>query len=420
MSTPSPVRIRSAALAGAAALVLTGCAGQRDAGPAAPALGATPGAPAASAAAPEVSNTRLGITYDGGVMIVEEESLKHIADLPAEGFLRLNAAGDDRHLLLSTAEGFQVLDTGVEVRGHGDHDHLYGHEPRLTDTVFPAPEPGHAVVHADRLALFSDGAGTIHVLDSHDVTQGPAAASVSRVAPHHGVAIPLADGGMIVSLPDRTGVNVLDAQGGVRATTTECPGLHGEAAAAEAVTIGCTDGTLVIKDDRIAKVQSPDPYGRMGNQAGSPESQVVLADYKVDKDAKLERPTRVALIDSDAEAIRLVDLPASYSFRSLGRGPDGEALVLTTDGNLTVIDPETGAVTNQIEVTEPWVESETWQNPRPALRVVGDLAYVTEPAENQVHVVHLPTHRVVDTATLPATPNEIMDVGFAGGDHAHD
>ncbi|WP_432559321.1 hypothetical protein [Granulicoccus sp. GXG6511] len=369
------------------------------------------------AAAPEVANARLGITYDGGIMIVEEESMQHVADLPLDGFLRLNAAGDQRHLLVSTAQGFHVLDTGVEVRGHDDHFHLYSHEPKLTDTVFPAPKPGHAVLHAGRLALFSDEAGTIQVLDPADVTKGPDAAIKTTFEAHHGVAIPIQGGGMIVSLPDRTGVNVLDKSGQVLATTNECPGLHGEAAAHEAITLGCADGTLVIKGTQITKVAAPDAYGRLGNQAGSGSSDYVLADYKTDKDAKLERPTRIALIDTEANSLRVVDLPASYSFRSLGRGPDGEALVLTTDGNLTVIDPEHGTITESIKVTAPWEESETWQNPRPTLRVVGNIAYVTEPATAQLHAVHLPSAKVVDSVTLPHVPNEIQDVGLGSDSH---
>lgn len=415
MYPTTPRRLRGPALAAVAALALSACTGTGQS--TAPA--ASPDATRQTAAAPEVTNARMGITYDGGVMIVEEESLKHLADIPLEGFIRLNAAGDQRHLLVSTSQGFQVLDTGVEVRGHGDHFHLYGHEPKLTDTVFPAPKPGHAVLHAGRLALFSDEAGTIQVLDPHDVVKGPAAATTTRVGPHHGVAVPVEDAGMIVSLPDRTGVNVLDKNGAVRATTTECPGLHGEAAARQAITIGCTDGTLIIKGTDITKVAAPDAYGRLGNQAGSAASGYVLADYKVDKNATLERPTRVALIDTAAESLRLVDLPASYSFRSLGRGPNGEALVLTTDGNLVVIDPAQATITEAIKVTEPWEESETWQNPRPALRVVGNIAYVTEPASAKLHAVHLPSNKVVDSITLPHVPNEIQDVVLGAGDHDH-
>jgi hypothetical protein len=49
------------------------------------------------------------------------------------------------------------------------------------------------------------------------------------------------------------------------------------------VIFGCEDGMLVFKDGKFAKISSPDAYGRMGNQAGSPASPVVLGDYKVDK-----------------------------------------------------------------------------------------------------------------------------------------
>src|SRR3546814_16304356 len=65
-----------------------------------------------------------------------------------------------------------------------------------------------------------------------------------------------------------------------------------------------------------------DSYGRIGNQAGSQASPVLLGDYKTDPDAELERPTRISLIDTRTAKIRLVDLPTSYSFRSLGRGTD--------------------------------------------------------------------------------------------------
>jgi hypothetical protein len=145
---------------------------------------------------------------------------------------------------------------------------------------------------------------------------------------------------------------------------------------------------------------------------------VVLGDYKTDPEAELEEPTRISLVDTEEEKINLVDLGASYSFRSLGRGPDGEALVLGNDGNLHVIDPDTGRITNKIKVTEPWQEPTDWQQPRPTLMVEGDTAWVTEPSSRQIHVVYLPGNEVVDSVELPKTPNEISGVGAVG--HQHD
>ena len=84
-----------------------------------------------------------------------------------------------------------------------------------------------------------------------------------------------------------------------------------------------------------------------------------------------------------------MELGTSYSFRSLGRGPDGEALVLGTDGALRIIDPLTGNITSTVPVVGAWEESETWQDPRPTLFVQGSTAYVTEPARSVIHAVDL-------------------------------
>ncbi|WP_380167712.1 hypothetical protein [Jannaschia sp. R86511] len=157
----------------------------------------------------------------------------------------------------------------------------------------------------------------------------------------------------------------------------------------------------------LTKVTSPDPYGRIGNQAGSEASSVVLGDYKSDPDAELERPTRVSLTDTATGGLRLVDLPASYSFRSLGRGDAGEALVLGTDGALHVIDPSTGELTRSVPVVAAWEEPEEWQQPRPTLFVHDGTAYVSEPATDQLHAVDVETGEVFASADLGVTPNEV-------------
>ncbi|MGI5171001.1 TetR family transcriptional regulator C-terminal domain-containing protein [Spirillospora sp. CA-253888] len=146
---------------------------------------------------------------------------------------------------------------------------------------------------------------------------------------------------------------------------------------------------------------------RIGNQAGHEESPIALGDHKTDPDAELERPTRVSLIDTRTGGLRLVDVGASYSFRSLGRGPHGEALVLGTDGALRTIDPETGKITATVKVVEPWREPTEWQEARPALHVRDRTAYVPDPARKEVHAVDIETGKVQVTGRLPHAPNEI-------------
>jgi outer membrane protein assembly factor BamB len=358
---------------------------------------------------------RIAITYDGGIQVLDAGTLDPVGEFELDGFNRLNDVGDGRHLLVSTTGGFQVLDAAAWAEPHGDHSHYYTAEPQLTDVRFDAETPGHVVPHHGRVALFDDGTGEVTVFDASDVADPERETrQYSTPEAHHGVAIELHDGSLVVSEGTedaRTGIRVLDKDGKEIAASDECPGVHGEAVAAdEAVLIGCENGVLIYKDGEITKVDSPDSYGRVGNQAGSEESSVVLGDYKVDEDAELERPERISLTDTKTGELTLVDLPSSYTFRSLARGADGEALVLGTDGQIHVIDPEKKKLDRSIPVIDEWEEPIEWQTPRPAIFMLDGSAYVTDPATRSIHAVDIETGEVWLTKELEVEPNEINGI----------
>lgn len=401
-----------------ATLVVLGasaCGTATDAGPA-PADGSEP---TDGEATTEVDGTeaasatpRLAVTHDGGVMVVDVTSGEVVADEPMEGFVRVSPAGDGRHALVSGNLGWQVLDLGSWGDDHGDHAHHYTGDAGLTGVLLEAAEAGHVVVHDGITTLFDDGTGTITVFDPEDLADGaPEVTTATTDEAHHGVAVQLADRNLLMTVGDeesRSGVRLVGPSGTALAETDDCPGVHGEAFAEDAAVFGCEDGAVVVDGRDIAKVSSPDPYGRIGNQAGSDVSPILLGDYKTDPDAELERPTQVSLIDTRDASLRLVDLGTSYSFRSLARGPEGEALVLGTDGAIHVIDPESGERAGTIDVVGRWREPLDWQQPRPALHVVGETAYVTDPRRDRVHVVDLDRGTVTASLDLPHTPNEIV------------
>jgi hypothetical protein len=350
-------------------------------------------------AAPVVADP-LVTTYDGGIHVLDGTTLQLARDIPLPGFNRVNPAGDDRHVLVSTSTGFRVLDAAGAT---------------LTDVEFPGAEPGHVVRHAGRTVLFTDGTGQVRVIDPATFGSGaPSVEEHTMPEPHHGVAVELANGELVTTIgneEERPGIVVLDGQGREIARNEDCPGVHGEATAqGEAVVIGCETGALVYRDGTITKITSPTPYGRIGNQAGSDASPITLGDYKQDPDAELERPTVVSLVDTSDASLRLLDIGTSYTFRSLARGPQGEGLVLGTDGQIHVIDPVAGAVTRTIPVIAPWQEPLEWQQPRPAIFVRGGSAYVSDPAADAVHAVDIATGTTTATGTLPATPNELSGV----------
>jgi hypothetical protein len=306
----------------------------------------------------------------------------------------------DGGLYVSTSEGFQVLDAaGAD----------------LTDTLFAADTPGHVVRHGGRTVLFADGTGEITAFDTDSLGSGTPETDVHTTEEaHHGVAVELENGELLVTLGDeetRVGAAVLDTDRQEIARSEDCPGVHGESAAQdEAIAIGCEDGALIYQDGEFTKVASPDDYGRIGNQAGTDQSPIILGDYKTDPDAELERPEQVALIDTTDASLELVELPSSYTFRSLGRGPDGEALVLGTDGALHVIDTESAEITDSIELMDEWEEPLEWQEPRPALFFRGGTAYVSDPSTNEIHAVDLASGEVTGSVTLDESPNELSGV----------
>lgn len=377
-------------------------------------------APATAAPTEQSSATpRLALSYEGGVLIIDAETLDQVADIPVEGFVRLNSAANGRHVLVSQSDGFAVLDLGTWTSGHGDHDHHYTADPQLTDIRFGGTEPGHVVFHDDRLTLFSDGTGAVDVVDPNDLLVDEDEVWHAAVrAPHHGVAVARADRSIVVSVGDeetRSGVEILDSTGKQIVGNDQCPGLHGEAAAAGGVlTFGCEDGIVLVQGNEIRKVDSPDAYGRIGNQSGSEASPVVLGDYKTDPDAELERPQQFSLTDTATGEIRVVPFDASYSFRSLDRGPAGEAVILGTDGALHVFDPVTAERVGHHPVIGAWTEPDEWQSPMPNLHVQDGVAYVSDPNARRLVAVNLgeggPVGSVVAETVLDRPTIELTGV----------
>jgi hypothetical protein len=356
----------------------------------------------------EPAGARIAVAYEGGILVLDGETLEPVADLESEEFTRLNPAGDGRHVMVTMSEGFQVLDTAA-----GSTD-----EPALTDLIFAADTPGHVVRHGGKTVLYADGTSDTTIFDTDALLSAedelPATETVPGVEAHHGVSVVLEDGTFLTTVGDadgRTGISATDASGAVVATSDACPGVHGEGTAAdEAVVFGCENGALLYRDGEILKLDAPDqPYGRMGNAYVSETSPLVVGDYKSDPDAEGYLLRAVTVIDTEAGTLEVVDLPegVEYTFRDIARGPEDLAYILATDGSIHVFDPAGGELIDVFPVIEAWEGPAEWQDAHPAIVVAGDIAYVTEPAADAIHAVDLTSGKIVDSATLDVTPNEV-------------
>ncbi|WP_460688341.1 hypothetical protein [Nesterenkonia suensis] len=356
--------------------------------------------------------TRLAVTYDDGVAVLDGATLDVLGEFDVQGFTRVNPAGDGRHFFLTEGESFRLIDGGTWGAPHGDHNHYYTTDPLLTDITVDGPEPGHVVAHDGVGALFFDGNGEIHTYDlsSLDAEEEIDAEVAETEEAHHGVAVVNADGSRFETLADRSGARFLDADGEEVARSEECPGVHGEAALPDhSLAVGCEDGVLLFDGEEFTKLETGEEYSRIGNLFAHDESPVLLGDYLLDEDRD-EPMTEVALVNTETEEITLADVDSAYNFRSLARGPEGEALVIAEDGQLHVIDEETGEHIDQLQIMDEWTEPEEWQQPRPAIRVVDDIAYITEPDAQTIHMVDLNELEIIHDAEFDFAPNEIAAV----------
>ncbi|MCF2706578.1 hypothetical protein I6E29_04765 [Arcanobacterium haemolyticum] len=365
---------------------------------------------------------RLVVTYDGGIKVLDAQSGKEITTIPTSQFTRLNTAIDGRHIMLSQGDEFRMLDSGLLAQWHEDHYHYFQADPRLTDTHVPAPKAGHVVNHSGATVLFSDGTAKAQVFGSrafHDSQlSSQEAITYAGTDPHHGVAVLLANGNLLVThgtTEERHTLREVTPGGEIVQEFTDCPGVHGEAAAPlingrDVVAFGCTNGPVVYRDGSFHKVNVDEEYQRSGNMFSSPASPVVLADYKTMKPVKggpIERPTLVGLLDTRTNELTKVDLESPYWFRSFARGENGESLVLTYDGKLHILDSSTGKHLHTLDVTAPWQEKEDWQQPGPNVKTSGDYAWISEPAARKIHVVKISSGELVKSFDLDVEVNEM-------------
>ena len=344
MTSPRNLRLGGLAALVGLTLVATGCASDDS----------SVAAAQTSSPATTTGNTegRVAVSYEGGIAVLDAATLEIVDQFETEEFTRLNAAGDGRHVFVTTSTGFQLLDTVT---------------PELTGLKSAATTPGHVVRHAGNTVLFDDGTGKTTVLDTAELARAtdalPETGTYTAEKPHHGVSIVLEDGTLVTTVGDettRTGAVALQADGQnwkELATSAECPGIHGEGTAAdEAVIFGCENGALLFQDGEFEKFTAPDEYGRMGNAYVSETSPIVVGDYKNDPDAEGYLLNSVALIDTEKRDYEVVQLPENvqYTFRDVARGPGDLAYILSTDGSIHVLDPENGKIQKELPVIEAW------------------------------------------------------------------
>lgn len=267
--------------------------------------------------------------------------------------------------------------------------------------------------------MFPQDMSSTVLIDDADLDAGAEeiepARSFTLDSPHTGFAVPMADGGALVTEGGGESIARLVAveEDGSEAESAECPGGEGVVVArGEAVVSTCHRFLLVHRDREFTTIALPDEEATVSALADHPDSPVVLATYRGIREGTHDT-LDVALVDTASGALDVVEIgvPIFY-YDGLARGPEGEGLAFSEDGVLRVIDVTTGEITDEIEVMDAW-EISTKDNPNgqePSMSAVGSYVYINDDRSDTLHKIDLARGEVVDSVELPHHTRSVLGV----------
>jgi len=303
------------------------------------------------------------------------------------------------------ADVVTVVDGGRRWGGAGGEERLVEGEPVVLETSLSGDKPIHFVAHGEQIAVFYDDDGEAKLIDEAGLaaaaTLGGDEVDRPEVKPttlgatraHHGVAVPLGDLVLMSrpapdpeeSLP--IGVDLMTMEGDVLDSFTDCPGLHGEAAAGEAAfAFACEDGIMLVERDgdeftsrKIAYPEGEVEDTRAGYLAAAPDAGYLFGNFG---------DNGIVRIDPEAGTAEAITLPAPLGHFAVEPGEAGHLLVLTTDGVLHLFDPAADEPLVSGQVVDPAGFDEE-RNLEPGLVAAAGVAYLTDPAASEVVEVPL-------------------------------
>ena len=118
----------------------------------------------------EHASTRFIVSSNEKVIVFNDkfEEVKHFEI----GQAAFTLADSGRFIFVRDAtnkDSYTLLDSGIYVEDHGNHDHPYNEEPVLATSEIEANKPAHMISHAGQTAIFNDGSGKVDVFENDDI-----------------------------------------------------------------------------------------------------------------------------------------------------------------------------------------------------------------------------------------------------------
>jgi DNA-binding beta-propeller fold protein YncE len=336
--------------------------------------------------------------------------------------LARGASGRYVYAVQATAGRIAVLDGGIELTSHGDHDDISVNRPRLLETTLRGERPVHFNRGNGFVAAFFDGTGSARVVPEADLVRGRARAGfeLTSTRAHHGVAKPVTATRVAMSVPLTEGQTLPDAielrdAAGAASDRIACPRLHGEAATGPFTVFGCADGVAVYEAGRAGVAARHIPYpntlppGRMvRNGVGGDHFRFVVADFGADG---------MVVLDPSVPTgdFRFVQLPARRMAFDLVREPGHAAAVLLEDGRLLELDAMSGEIRRTAQVTDRYAMEQGVTRPR--VTSAGRHVVVSNPAKGEIVVLSAETFAETRRIQVGGVPFDVLAIGGTGTRH---
>ncbi|MBC2640103.1 MULTISPECIES: ABC transporter [unclassified Rhodococcus (in: high G+C Gram-positive bacteria)] len=392
MPNTTPTR---AAIAAVAVLTLGACAAP-DEEAASPGGRSQPGSDlAAEAGSTEVEGPEPRLVVSdadsGRVDVLDLATAETLHSFEFDNPARITTVKDRYAFAVDGAGGaVHVVDGGSWTIDHGDHTHSYTKPPVELGAV-EGGGPSHVIEGDDAVATFFDGDGAARVIDFAALRKDSidVGTVVETDGPHHGVALPIADG-VVVSRAAAYGTDSRPAgfefnpgNGEVpRRFDTACPNTHGAAVTDTDVLAACDDGLFLATTTAGAWTSEKIPYPAGIDAATRPTSvrgqdglpiHVAAAGPAATNDGVLIFDSRTRGWTHVRTADRVVDVALPGDGRSV--------FAVLADGTFRMYDTTSGAETASSRVlAAPYDATVT----PPVVVVGGTRAYVSDPASKTV------------------------------------
>lgn len=374
-------------------------------------------APLAAVAEGEESATRIFVAdaSSNTVRVLEKSTGKVIAGFSMPGAINaVNASSSGRYVfaLHTNDNRLSVIDTGLKLVEHGEHQDIEVSAPYVRGTVNTGRKPIDFWARNGLASVHNDDDGTLAVFSDERLEYALDYVEIKGVPGHNNGAVlgntvlmSVAAEGKVTAYSMATGLPIQTWDG--------CMRTHGWATIGSMMAIsGCADGVLVYRNDGIAvsgsKLTSPamaDPADmRISAVSAHPGSPIIYGNLG----------SGLAKIRPDLGTIEAMPLPARQ-FR-FAYDADGErVVVLTVGGSVHLIDAASGDVEKSLNAVEP-VSSDA-SAPRPALAVGDGVAYVTNPGRREVVEINLSRGEISRRLEFAGTPTGIAVVTVSGVAH---